>query len=142
MRYLFRWRWHVPDADTLNSSMVFPIYASALLCEVNGDALGDMCAQRCVVLIGNRIFSSNCRFHRLDVIWLLVSATVALRFKYQRLSTPHAIVTATRPHYDAQQTAMHVSDTLSSSSACIRNYCLFQVEFLQPLCECRPSDQL
>lgn len=69
--------------------------------------------------MGNRIFSSNCRFHRLDVIWLLVSATVALRFKYQRLSTPHAIVTATRPHYDAQQTAMHVSDTLSSSSACI-----------------------
>lgn len=67
------------DANTLNSSLVFPIYASALLCAVNGDALGDMCAQRCVVLIGNRIFSSNGRFHRLDVIWLLVSATVALR---------------------------------------------------------------
>jgi hypothetical protein len=94
---------------------VFPIYASALLCAVYCNALGDMCAQRCVVLIGNRIFSSNGRFHRLDVIWLLASATVALRFKFQRLSTPHAKVTATRPHYDAQQTAMHVSDTLSSS---------------------------
>jgi len=32
---------------------VLPIYAADLLCAVNGDALGVMCAQRYVGLIGN-----------------------------------------------------------------------------------------
>ena len=77
--------------------------------------LGVVCAQRCVVLIGNLILSSNGRIYRLDVIWLHHAATVAVRFKFQRLSTPHVIVTAVRTCDVAQHTAVHVSVTSSES---------------------------
>ncbi len=77
--------------------------------------LGVVCAQRCVVLIGNLILRSNGRIYRLDVIWLHDAATVAVRFKFQRLSTPHVIVTAVCPCDVAQHTAVHVSVTPSVS---------------------------